>query len=348
MQVPVVKKIKKSASKIIQVLGMGGTIAGLAPDPQASERYVAAQRSVADLLGELTPHTDLVLQSRQLAQIDSQDLAPGHWQALLQALLEALGDPEVFGVVITHGTDTLEETASFLDEVLPRVAGSVSKPIVLTCAMRPSNAPDADGPQNLADALLLAADDEPRARGIWVVCAGQAHAARWVRKVHPQRLDAFDSAEYPVAAHRLQSPEGCAQWVWSAVPEGGPESKALLGEQGLAPLFSTVPVNWPRVAILTHHAGSEAWEVEAMVAAGVQGLVVASTGNGTVSGLWREALLKAQAQGVVLRFTTRCAQGWPTHVPAGMAEAVLASTAWALTPAKARVRLQLSLLMGWG
>jgi len=384
--------MKNSSPHKIVVLGMGGTIAGLAADPHSPEHYVAAQRSVADLLSEWFPEGNeegheeealgegqrpLTWVSQQVAQIDSKDLNPAHWLALIQAVVPALQDDEVAGVVITHGTDTLEETATFLDVVLNRGEAELNKPLVLTCAMRPSNAPDADGPQNLADALLLASARETQAKGVWVVCAGQAHAARWVRKGHPQNLDAFDSGDRPVAATLLKRPapnsaepeQGIkrpwprglqrgwqSEWQWTSKPPSPTQVQTQtftqtdrpVGFNHLAPLLRTPPEAWPRVGILTHHAGSEAWEIEALVMAGVRGIVVASTGNGTISETWRSALLKAQSQGIQLCWTTRCAQGHPTQVPEGFASIAsnrLAADWGDSTPAKARVRLQLSLLL---
>ena len=383
--------MKNSSPHKIVVLGMGGTIAGLAADPHSPEHYVAAQRSVADLLSEWCPEGNeegqeegqhpLTWVSQQVAQIDSKDLNPAHWLALIQAVVPALQDDEVAGVVITHGTDTLEETATFLDVVLNRGEAELNKPLVLTCAMRPSNAPDADGPQNLADALLLASARETQAKGVWVVCAGQAHAARWVRKGHPQNLDAFDSGDRPVAATLLKRPapnlaepepgikrplqrgfqrgwqsEWQSEWQWTSKPPSPTQVQTQtftqtdrpVGFNHLAPLLRTPPEAWPRVGILTHHAGSEAWEIEALVMAGVRGIVVASTGNGTISEAWRSALLKAQSQGIQLCWTTRCAQGHPTQVPEGFASIAsnrLAADWGDSTPAKARVRLQLSLLL---
>jgi len=388
--------MKNSSPHKIVVLGMGGTIAGLAADPHLPEHYVAAQRSVADLLSEWCPegqeegheegqeegHEEealgegqrpLTWVSQQVAQIDSKDLNPAHWLALIQAVVPALQDDEVAGVVITHGTDTLEETATFLDVVLNRGEAELNKPLVLTCAMRPSNAPDADGPQNLADALMLASARETQAKGVWVVCAGQAHAARWVRKGHPQNLDAFDSGDRPVAATLLKRPDPNlaepeqgikrpwqSEWQWTSKPPSPTQAQTQtqtqtftqtdrpVGFNQLAPLLRTPPEAWPRVGILTHHAGSEAWEIEALVKAGVQGIVVASTGNGTISETWRSALLKAQSQGIQLCWTTRCALGHPTQVPEGFASIAsnrLAADWGDSTPAKARVRLQLSLLL---
>src|SRR5512139_2308283 len=132
----------------IVVLGTGGTIAGTATGAGDSRNYRAAQLAVGELLAGLPRPGGCEVLSEQVAQVDSKDMDLAVWQQLLQRCLHWLAQPEVRGLVITHGTDTLEETAYLLQTVLaPR------KPVVLTCAMRPATALDADGPQNLLDAL---------------------------------------------------------------------------------------------------------------------------------------------------------------------------------------------------
>ncbi|MEK9803308.1 MAG: asparaginase domain-containing protein, partial [Curvibacter sp.] len=134
----------------IVVLGTGGTIAGLAQGA-APGRYRAAQKPVGELLAGLELPAGMDLQVEQVAQIDSKDMDLPVWQALLTACRHHLAAQAVQALLITHGTDTLEETAWLLQALLaPR------KPVVLTCAMRPADAPDADGPRNLADALAVA------------------------------------------------------------------------------------------------------------------------------------------------------------------------------------------------
>jgi L-asparaginase len=128
------------------------------------------------------------LLTEQVAQVDSKDMDEKVWCRMAQRTANALAQPDVHAVVITHGTDTIEETAFFLQSVLPS-----DKPVVLTCAMRPSTALNPDGPQNLRDALSVAMD--PNAKGVLVVCAGLVHAADHVQKIHPYRLDAFSSGD---------------------------------------------------------------------------------------------------------------------------------------------------------
>ena len=179
-----------SGQKIV-VLGTGGTIAGTSAQAGDNIGYTAAQVGVAQLLAAVPGLQAMAgtLLTEQVAQIDSKDMDTAVWQALARRCAQHLQDPAVRGVVITHGTDTLEETAWFLDQVLDTRA----KPVVLTCAMRPATALAPDGPQNLLDAVAVAST--PGARGVVAVAAGELHGARQVQKVHPYRVNAFSSGE---------------------------------------------------------------------------------------------------------------------------------------------------------
>ncbi len=219
----------QSLSSRVVVLGTGGTIAGRAASAHDNVGYQAAQLSVAELLQGVA-RTGLAIESEQLAQLDSKDMDHATWQQLARRSAHQLARPEVRGVVITHGTDTLEETAWLLHRVLaPR------KPLVLTAAMRPATSLQADGPQNLADALTLAATDG--AAGVLVVLAGTVHGAADVRKLHSRRLDAFSSGDAgPRSPAWLRVP--CAggvrgrrpmRWVWigsTAIRLAGPGSRS--------------------------------------------------------------------------------------------------------------------------
>jgi L-asparaginase len=147
------------------VIATGGTIAGRAAQATDNVGYRAAELGVQQLLDAVPALAGLPLRTLQLAQVDSKDMGPAVWQPLVQALDQALRDPAVGGVVVTHGTDTLEETAYLLQRVL-----APAKPVVLTAAMRPATSLQADGPQNLLDALTVAR--EPGAQGVLVVLAG--------------------------------------------------------------------------------------------------------------------------------------------------------------------------------
>ena len=308
------------------VLGTGGTIAGTASSANDHTGYTAGQLGVQALLDAVPGLSDAlfgdVLMCEQVAQLDSKDMDHATWQALALRCQHFLAQAEVGGIVITHGTDTLEETAWFLQQVL-----GTSKPVVLTCSMRPATALMPDGPQNLLDALTVVRD--PMAKGVTVVCAGRIHGARDLQKVHPYRLDAFDSGESGPLGWVEQ---GRVRWAKS------PDMPALHPHPSQA--LACPVADWPRVAVLHSHAGADAYPVRALVAAGVQGLVVAGTGNGTVHQRLLSALADAQAQGVAVRLTTRCAEGQIVGQPAALQTAPPGLNAY-----KARISLMLDLMV---
>lgn len=314
------KKIQK-----IVVLGTGGTIAGTATSASDHTGYTAGQLDVQHLLDAVPGLQDSLqghaLVCEQVAQLDSKDMDHATWQVLAQRCTHWLAQSDVLGTVVTHGTDTLEESAWFLQMVL-----DTTKPVVLTCAMRPATALAPDGPQNLMDAIVVACD--PLARGVLAVCAGRIHNARDVQKVHPYRLDAFSSGE---AGPRGWVEQGRARW---SDPGGWPVMHAHARQALVVP-----SADWPWVAVLHSHAGADARQVRALVAAGVKGLVVAGTGNGTVHQSLLEALAEAQTQGVAVRLTTRCAEGQLVGQPAALQTAPRGLNAY-----KARVSLVLDLL----
>lgn len=303
----------------IVVLGTGGTIAGRAASARDNVGYRAAEVGVADLLQGLPVLQGFALEAEQVAQIDSKDMDFGVWCTLAARCAHRLAQEDVAGIVVTHGTDTMEETAFFLQSVLAPV-----KPVVLTGAMRPATSAGADGPQNLADALAVAAS--PLARGVCVAFAGAVHGAHDVQKVHTYRLDAFASGDAGPIAY---VEEGRLRLL-RAWPQG-----AVLRE--LQTLRA--PADWPRVEIVLNHAGANGAIVQSLVRDGVAGLVVAGTGNGTLHHAMEAALLQAQRQGVAVRRTSRCPQGRVIV----QADAALPA-ADGLSPVKARVALMLELM----
>ena len=309
------------------VLGTGGTIAGTAAHAGDHTGYRAGQLGVQALLDAVPGLAEALhgeaLQAEQVAQLDSKDMDHATWQALAQRCQHWLAQPEVGGLVITHGTDTLEETAWFLQQVL-----ASDKPVVLTCAMRPATALAADGPQNLRDALAVAR--APEARGVLVVCAGRIHSARAVQKVHPYRLDAFSSGEAGPCGWVEQ---GQARWAHSLAPQAPQHAQA-----GAA--LSRPVADWPWVAVLHSHAGADVRQVQALVAAGVRGLVVAGTGNGTLPASWLAALAQAEREGVAVRLCSRCSEGQLVGTPEGLPLAPLGLNAY-----KARISLMLELMV---
>lgn len=315
------------------ILGTGGTIAGRASRPGDNVGYVAGQVRVEDLLAGVPGLQGLSLEVEQVEQIDSKDMHFGLWKRLLLRVSHHLAREEVSGVVITHGTDTLEETAFFVQAVLRPV-----KPVVFTCAMRPATALVPDGPQNLLDAVTVAGD--PDVSGVVVVCAGQVHASEHATKVHSYRVDAFDSGDAgPIACIE----EGVLRWFHPPVPVGrADDARADLLTRVLA------AERLPPVQLVTSHADSDGGLVSALLLASEadpsllpKGIVVAATGNGTIHRDLNQALLAATARGVRVVRATRCARGRVIPDPANpMPDSA------GLSPVKARLALALSLLDG--
>ena len=305
----------------VVVLATGGTLAGTAADPGDNVGYRAAQLGIEELLGAIPALRGLPLQAEQVAQIDSKDMSFEIWRALALRCAHWVAQDDVQGLVITHGTDTLEETAFFLQSVL-----APAKPVVLTCAMRPATSLLADGPQNIVDAVAVAST--PGARGVVAVCAGTIHGAFDVAKQHSYRLDAFSSGDAGAIGH---VEEGRVRLLrdWPASVAGWP----------LVPDTLPAAAGWPRVEIVMSHAGAGRALVDALMAQGVDGLVVAATGNGTVHQELEAALQQAQSRGIRVVRATRCAQG---RILANSNDSL--PDAGALSPVKARIALMLELL----
>jgi len=325
----------KNNLKKVVVLGTGGTIAGTASNASDNIGYTAAQVGVAQLL-EAVPGLSAVLQghalvSEQVAQMDSKDMRFDIWLALAQRVVQHLSQPDVTGLVITHGTDTLEETAYFLYVVLPAELLK-TKPVVLTCAMRPASSLNPDGPQNLMDAVAVALT--AGAHGVVAVCAGTVHTALDIQKAHTYKPDAFTSGDAGVLAY---------------VEEG---QVRLLRNWPMANRHQSVPslevaartTVWPRVEIVMNYVGCDGAVVDALLGyahatAPLRGLVVAGTGNGTIHKDLEAALRRALQAGVKVVRSSRCANG--PVLPAAHCEFAHSE---GLSPVKARVALMLDLI----
>jgi len=313
----------QSPMPLVVILGTGGTIAGRAASRTDTTGYTAGAVSVDALVGgvpELSAHR---LEAEAVAAIDSKDMDVATWQRLAGRVAFHLARPEVAGLVITHGTDTVEETAYFLHRVL-----APHKPVVLTAAMRPSTALSADGPANLLDAVTLA--EEPGAKGVMFVFGGAVWHPVGLRKVHTLRTSAFEGSDCgPIA--RM---EGGLLRRFRAWPEGD----AL----GLARIAAPAP-DWPRVEIVLNHAGADGRLVDAAVEAGARGLVVAGTGHGSISARLEAALARARERGVVVRRASRCALGPVLPKPSSEGDADDESVG-DQSAVQARIALQLELL----
>lgn len=183
--------LQAQPQKNIILLATGGTIAGQNLN-NASGAYRAGTLGINALIQAIPGIKSIAMVSgEQLVNISSQDMTPAIWLKLAKRVNAILANPKISGVVITHGTDTLEETAYFLQLVVKS-----SKPVIITGAMRPSTALSADGPKNLYDAVVLAADEQASGKGVLVVANGYVYSARDITKGHTHNVNAITASEY--------------------------------------------------------------------------------------------------------------------------------------------------------
>lgn len=314
--------MQKNFDRVV-LLGTGGTIAGTAARADDHVGYQAGQLAVTELVAALPELAAVSLEAEQVAQLDSKDMDLATWQRLAQRVSHHLARSEVAGVVVTHGTDTLEETAWFLHRVL-----APAKPVVLTAAMRPASARMADGPENLLDAVRLVG--MPGVQGVVAMLAQRVHGAADLRKLHGQRVDAFSSGD---AGPLALLEDGCLR-----VLRPWPQGVGLGLERIAAPV-----ADWPKVALLASHGGLDAGlaqaQAEALRAAGCAAAVVEGTGNGTVHQAWLVALADWPDQGRPVWRASRCLAGGVVGQPPGAWP-----SAGMLSPGQARVELMLQLL----
>ena len=312
--------------KRLLLLATGGTIAGCADDSATLNHYTAGVLGGDALLAAVPQLQELATISvEQAANVDSADLLFEHWRALVVRIREAFAaDPELAGVVITHGTNTLEETAWLLQLLIDD-----PRPVVLVGAMRPATALSADGPLNLLQAVQVAMSPEARGHGVLVVMDSQIHAAQWVTKLATQGVGAFASP-------------GSGPLGW--VDDVGVQLPMASGSRQVPFAGLALPEQWPQVPILYGCVEPEPLLLSACLKAGVAGLVFTGTGAGQLSvGECRVLESWAGPRPLILR-ANRCGSG-PVHsnsederlglLPAGR-----------LNPQKARVLLLLASMAG--
>jgi L-asparaginase len=312
----------------IAVIATGGTIAGVSAAESDTTGYQAGALPITQLLAgvpQLGALADVV--AEQPFSEDSKDLTPEHWLILARRVQARLDEPAIDAVVITHGTDTLEETAFFLHLVL-----TSDKPVVMTAAMRPATALSADGPMNLYQALSVAATPAARGRGVLVVVADRIWSARDVAKRHTQAIDALGDTD-----------SGPLGWAHPPRFSSGPDDR-LAGRVPLATLPMDGGVSLPHVEILFIAAGSAPELIAAACAQGARGLVLALPGNGSVPQRLAPALEACRRQGVSVVRASRTGAG--PVAPASDALAGPLLCAGQLSPAKARIALMLALARG--
>ncbi|MGB3069550.1 MAG: asparaginase [Ottowia sp.] len=277
----------------IAMVGTGGTIAGAgtASNGLPSAAYQAAVVSASDLISHVPQLARLAeLQVEQLLQIDSADFTDDKLLRLARRVAALCARDDVDGVVVTHGTDTMEESAYFL-----HLTVKSPKPIVLTGAMRPGTALAADGPANLLHAVAVASHPGSSGRGVLVVMNEEIHSARDVAKVHAMRLDAFASPHGPLGLVAEETP----RWY-----------RALTRPHTTQSEFDITAIDTlPLVGVVSSHGNMRQEIYEAWVALGARAIVHAGFGGGTVPAYLADYLSMLRARGVLLVRASRTGAG---------------------------------------
>jgi L-asparaginase len=275
----------------VHLLATGGTIAG-AQAQGGGRGYRAAAFSVDALIAAVPQLSELAqIDVEQVAAIGSQDMDDATWLKLATCTQAALDRPEVAGAVITHGTDTMEETAFFLNLVVRS-----EKPVVLVGAMRPATAISADGPMNLFNAVAVAAHAEARDRGVLVVANDEIHFAREVAKTNTTQVGTFHSTHRGLAG--LVN-GGRLHLYAPPVRRHTHRSEFSVAERRAL----------PRVEIIYAHAGMGREPIDAAVHAGAQGIVVAGVGDGNFAAPAVTAAAEAARKGVAVVRSSRTGGG---------------------------------------
>ncbi len=308
----------------VRVLATGGTIAGAQTD--GARGYKAAAFSVEALIAAV-PHLGEVAQLdvEQIAAIGSQDMNEATWLRLATRTSAALADANLAGVVITHGTDTMEETAFFLNLVVHS-----EKPVVLVGAMRPATAISADGPMNLYNAVAVATHPEAHGRGVLVVANDEIHFAREVAKTNTTQVGTFRAT-----ARGLAGLVNAGRVHFFSAPVRRHTAQSEFSVDGASTLS--------RVEIVYAYAGMGRELIDAAVKAGARGLVIAGVGDGNLGALALAAAAEAADAGVAVVRSSRTGGGVVERNIEIDDDQLGLIVADELNPQKARVLLMLGL-----
>lgn len=291
----------------LRILATGGTIAG-AQTAGGARGYKAATLSMEALIAAVPQLATLAhLEIEQVAAIGSQDMDDATWLKLAARTQAAVDAPGIAGVVITHGTDTMEETAFFLNLVI-----ATEKPIVLVGAMRPATAISADGPMNLYNAIAVATHPDTRGRGVLVVANDEIHFAREVAKTNTTQVGTFRASHRGLAGlvnagrlHLYAPPTRKHTHASEFAGSGAgilPASPESAGKDAGA-------TSLPRVDIVYAHAGMTRDLIDAAVRAGARGLVIAGVGDGNLAAAALVACADAARHGVAVVRSSRTGGG---------------------------------------
>ena len=297
------------ASKVV-ILATGGTIVSSGASATQMTGYSIQGLGVEDLLSAVPMLADV--EAARVSNIDSSSMTSEVWLKLANAVEEALRREDVSGVVITHGTDTMEETAFFLNLVVKS-----EKPVVLTGAMRPATALSAEGPLNLLNAVRIASDPKAAGRGVLIALNDVIVSARDATKTHPTNVATFRGPDLGMLGMIAGTH---IEWIArSEKPHGAATPFTLEALEARVAADGALP----RVDIVYSHVDDDGVMVRAAMAAGARAIVHAGTGNGSIHEKTEGALMEAAAHGVLVvrasrdspsgRMRASCLQGRSTR-----------------------------------
>ena len=276
--------------KNIAIVATGGTIAGVGKEGK-SVAYHAGEIPLETILSSIPKIHELAhLKSFQLFNVDSNEMDEDHWLQLAKYVNEIALQEDIDGIVITHGTDTLDETAYFLNLTL-----HTYKPIVLTGAMRPATATSADGPFNLYQAVALAASQEAYGHGVMALFSNTIFSGRDIQKVNNYKIDAFDQKAF-----------GCLGYMQDDIAYFYSQT---FKTHTLDSIFSVnLPDTLPKVAIVYFYAGADT-SILYHLAKEHQGIVIIGSGSGNYSKQWLKAIYELSSQGIIFIRSSRVSHG---------------------------------------
>ena len=276
----------------VTILATGGTIAGSGATSTTTVGYTAATVGVQQLIKAVPELTKIAnVTGEQVFQIASESMTNEHWLTLAKRVNTLLAQPNVDGIVITHGTDTLEETAYFLNLVVKS-----RKPVVVVGAMRPGTALSADGPINLYNAVLIAGSEEAIGKGVLVALGDQIHGARDVTKTNTSTPDSFKTPELGMLGY-VQGPKPYFY-------------KVSTRKHTVDTEFDITNLNaLPQVDIVYGYANMNPVALDAFIGAGAKGIIHAGTGDGSLAAKVKPALINARKNGVIIVRASRVGNG---------------------------------------
>ncbi|ENT7194271.1 type II asparaginase [Campylobacter jejuni] len=314
----------KKAKSRIAILGTGGTIAGFIDSTIATTGYAAGAIDIDVLIKAVPQIRDLAdISWEQIANIDSSNMCDEIWLRLAKKIAKLFAEG-IDGVVITHGTDTMEETAYFLNLTIKS-----DKPVVLVGAMRPSTAISADGPKNLYNAVALVANKEAKNKGVMVAINDKILSARGVVKTHSLNVDAFSSPDFGDLGYIVDGKVFFYNNVTKAHTKNAPFDVSKL-------------TSLPKVDILYSYSNDGSGvAAKALFEHGTKGIVVAGSGAGSIHKNQKDVLKELLKKGLKVVVSSRVVAGCVAVSDSD--EKLGFISAEDLNPQKARVLLILAL-----